>query len=141
MCTLDRAYFDARSLERPAIVRLEDGTWRLYVCCASPSWPASKQWWTELLEADDPSGFADAMQYEVFRADDVALKDPVIRRRNGCMHMRVRGDVCEISEQEALIRVVAFVELLKERPNREAARRIFFRRIPNLDIELTVACR
>ena len=82
LCTLDRASFDARSLERPAIVRLDDGTWRLYVCCASPSWPASKQWWTEVLESDDPSGFADASHHEVFRDDDVALKDPVIRRRD-----------------------------------------------------------
>ena len=83
LCTLDRAHFVARSLERPAIVRLDDGRWRLYVCCASPLWPESKQWWTEVLEADNPSGFADATRQEVFRDDDVALKDPVIRRRDG----------------------------------------------------------
>ena len=83
LCTLDRADFDARSLERPTIVRLDDGTWRLYVCCASPLWPASKQWWTEMLESDEPSGFPNAARHEVFRDDDVALKDTVIRRRDG----------------------------------------------------------
>jgi hypothetical protein len=82
MCTLDREDFGAHSLERPAIVRLDDGTWRLYVCCASPSWPASKQWWIEVLDADDPSAFGDAVPHEVFRDDEVALKDPVIRRRD-----------------------------------------------------------
>ena len=64
-------------------MRLDDGTWRLYVCCASPLWPASKQWWTEMLESDEPSGFPNAARHEVFRDDDVALKDTVIRRRDG----------------------------------------------------------
>src|SRR5688572_4569034 len=68
-------------------------------------------------------------------------KRPIIRRRNRCVHMRVRRDVAEIAEQQALSRVVALIELLKERPNREAAECTLLRRIPDLNVKLTVACR
>src|SRR5688572_18366099 len=68
-------------------------------------------------------------------------KRPVFRRGNRCVQMRVRRHVAEITEQQALPRVVALIELLKERPNREAAERTLLRRIPDLDVKLTVACR
>ena len=34
--------------ERPALVRLADGRWRLYVSCATPG---SKHWWVDSLTA------------------------------------------------------------------------------------------
>ena len=55
--TLDKDRFGAMSMERPALVRTETGRWRLYVCSATPN---SKHWWIDVLEADDPAGFADA---------------------------------------------------------------------------------
>ena len=35
-------------VERPALVRLDSGRWRLYVCCATPE---SKHWWIGAVEA------------------------------------------------------------------------------------------
>ena len=43
--------FGAASLERPALVRVPDGGWRLYVCCATPG---SRHWWIALLERPRP---------------------------------------------------------------------------------------
>ena len=57
VATLDRSRFGAMSMERPALVRLDDGRWRLYVCAATPG---TKHWWIDALDADDPAGFADA---------------------------------------------------------------------------------
>lgn len=76
---LDQARFDAASMERPAVVRTDEGRWRLYVCSASK--PPSRHWWIDLLEADDPSGFADAEARTVFPGDaSVGVKDPIVRR-------------------------------------------------------------
>ncbi len=76
---LDQARFDAASMERPAIVRTDDGRWRLYVCAASK--PPSKHWWIDLLEADDPAGLAEADPVSVFPGDSaVGMKDPIVQR-------------------------------------------------------------
>jgi len=76
---LDQARFDAASMERPAILRTDDGRWRLYVCSASK--PPSKHWWIDLLEADDPAGFANAEARTVFPGDaSLGVKDPIVRR-------------------------------------------------------------
>lgn len=78
VCTLDKSRFDAMSLERPALVRTEDGSWRVYVC---PATRGSKHWWIAMLEADDPAGFAEADARTVFPGDDsTAVKDPIVRR-------------------------------------------------------------
>jgi hypothetical protein len=84
---LDKARFGASSLERPALVRTDTGRWRLYVCCASPAWPASKHWWIEVLEAVDPAQLADAPAHTVFPGDaHTAVKDPVVRLVRGRWH-------------------------------------------------------
>jgi len=77
---LPQARFDAASMERPAIVRTDDGRWRLYTCAASK--PPSKHWWIDLLEADDPAGFATAEARTVFGGDKttVGVKDPIVQR-------------------------------------------------------------
>ena len=82
VATLDKARFGAESLERPALVHLPDGRWRIYVCCATPG---SKHWWIDALTADDPAGFADAPARTVFPGDhaSVGMKDPVIRIVDG----------------------------------------------------------
>ena len=78
VATLDKSRFAAMSMERPALVRTLEGRWRLYVCSATPG---SKHWWIDVLEADDPAGFADADARTVFPGDEtVAVKDPIVRR-------------------------------------------------------------
>ncbi len=82
--TLDKDRFGAMSMERPAIVRRDDGRWHLYVCSATPG---SKHWWIDLLVADDPAGFADSDPEPVFPGDDrVGVKDPVVRLWDGRWH-------------------------------------------------------
>jgi hypothetical protein len=78
---LDKSRWDAMSIERPALLRTDDGRWRIYVC---PARKNSKAWWIELLEADTPEGLADADSTTVFPADDtVAVKDPIVRQADG----------------------------------------------------------
>ena len=81
VATLDKDRFGGWSIERPALVRTESGRWRIYVCPATPN---SKHWWIDVLEADEPEGFADADARTVFPGDDVtAVKDPVVRAKPG----------------------------------------------------------
>jgi hypothetical protein len=76
---IDQSRFNAASMERPSIIRTDDGRWRLYVCSASK--PPSKHWWIDLLEADDPGDFATADARTVFPGDAmVGVKDPIVRR-------------------------------------------------------------
>ena len=58
VCTIEQDRFDAQSLEKPSLVRTDDGRWRLYVCPAAPA--PSKHWWIDVLEADDPADLANA---------------------------------------------------------------------------------
>jgi len=69
--------FGAASLERPALVRMPGGGWRLYVSCATPG---SRHWWIALLDAASPEALAGATDRVVFPGDSmVGVKDPVIR--------------------------------------------------------------
>ncbi|HVH64920.1 MAG TPA: hypothetical protein VM674_02715 [Candidatus Acidoferrum sp.] len=80
VASLTKERFDAESLERPALVRTDDG-WRLYVSCATPG---SKHWRIDALDATEPAAFGTSEPYTVFAGDkQVGVKDPVIRRRNG----------------------------------------------------------
>ena len=75
---LPQTRFAAASMERPALVRTDDGRWRLYVCSASP--PPSRHWWIDLLEADDPAALANAEPRTVFPGDaHVGVKDPIVK--------------------------------------------------------------
>ena len=47
--TVSRVDFGAESFERPVLVPLLDGGWRLYLSCATPG---SKHWWIDSLTAD-----------------------------------------------------------------------------------------
>ncbi|HEX7197644.1 MAG TPA: hypothetical protein VF364_12525 [Candidatus Limnocylindria bacterium] len=79
VATLDQKRFDAASMERPSIIRTDDGRWRLYVCSASK--PPSKHWWIDLLEADDPADLATAPARTVFPGDErTGVKDPLVQR-------------------------------------------------------------
>ena len=81
VATLDKGRFGADSMERPALVRTDEGRWRLYVCCATPG---SKHWWIDVLEASSPERLADAEARSVFPGDErTGVKDPVVRRVDG----------------------------------------------------------
>ena len=67
----------AESFERPVVLRTADGTWRLYLSCATPG---SKHWWVECVEAATPEGLAAGRRTVVLPGSDrVAAKDPVVR--------------------------------------------------------------
>lgn len=84
VATLENERFGAESLERPALVRLSSGRWRLYVSCATPE---SKHWRIDALDAADPSAFGRAEPRTVFPGDQhVGVKDPVVRHWGGGWH-------------------------------------------------------
>jgi hypothetical protein len=78
--TLRNDEFGTPSLERPAFVRTPDGTWRLYVSCATKG---TKHWRVEMMEAGDPAEF-DSQDSRVVLPGDAktGVKDPVIRYRD-----------------------------------------------------------
>lgn len=74
-----REAFGAESFERPVLMPLPDGGWRLYVSCATPG---SKHWWIEAVDALEPSRLAWGRRRVVLPGDArTAVKDPVIVRR------------------------------------------------------------
>ncbi len=71
-----RDTFACESFERPVLVPLPDGGWRLYLSCATYD---SKHWWVDSLTADTVEGLPAGHQEVVLPGDDeVAVKDPVI---------------------------------------------------------------
>lgn len=79
---------DTESLERPELVRLPDGRWRLYLSCATAG---TKHWRVEVADAAHPAEFS-ARRFDVMLPGDVtkrAIKDPVIQRHDGRWHMWV----------------------------------------------------
>ncbi|MFT4294538.1 MAG: hypothetical protein QM582_03900 [Micropruina sp.] len=73
-----REAFGAESFERPALARLDDGGWRLYLSCATPG---SKHWWVEAVDAATPEEFPSGRRTVVLPGSDlVGVKDPVIVR-------------------------------------------------------------
>ena len=75
--TVPVTLFDCASLERPALVPLPGGGWRLYVSCSTPG---SKHWWVEAMDADDPADLPDGRRTVVLPGDPAAAwKDVVVR--------------------------------------------------------------
>ncbi|CAA9330261.1 MAG: FIG00664017: hypothetical protein [uncultured Nocardioidaceae bacterium] len=71
-----RERFGAESLERPALVPLPDGSWRLYLSCATPG---SKHWWIEAVDASEVADLAGGRRTVCLPGDDaLAVKDPVV---------------------------------------------------------------
>jgi hypothetical protein len=83
---LDRDRFDCDSLERPALVMLPDGSWRVYVSCATPD---SFHWRVDTVDAPDPAGLSAASSRTVLPGDPdaMAVKDPVVKFVDGLWHM------------------------------------------------------
>src|ERR1700684_3617856 len=77
---------ETESLQRPELVQLPDGGWRLYLSCATTG---TKHWRVEAVDAAHPAEF-DVRTREVVLPGDPrkrAIKDPVIQRHDGLWHM------------------------------------------------------
>jgi hypothetical protein len=85
LVTLDRNAFGCESLERPALVAVPGGGWRLYVSCATPG---TYHWRVDVLESSDPARFDPASARTILPGDDLTgVKDPVILWHDGRWHM------------------------------------------------------
>jgi hypothetical protein len=85
VCVITKEQMDTESLERPALIALPDGRWRLYLSCATHG---TKHWRVELLEADDPASFDPATRRTVLPGDaGTGVKDPVIVYRDELWHL------------------------------------------------------
>jgi hypothetical protein len=73
---VSRDIFGCESLERPVLVPLPQGGWRLYLSCAT--WE-SKHWWVDSLTAATPEQLPGGARHVAHAGDDkTAVKDPVI---------------------------------------------------------------
>jgi hypothetical protein len=73
---VSRDIFGCESLERPVLVPLPEGGWRLYLSCAT--WE-SKHWWVDSLTAATPEQLPGGARHVAHAGDDkTAVKDPVI---------------------------------------------------------------
>lgn len=82
---IDRSTSGAESYERPVLVRLDDGSWRLYLSCATPG---TKHWWVECLDAASPEELGSGRRTTVLAGDEtVGVKDPVIVREGDLWHV------------------------------------------------------
>jgi hypothetical protein len=82
---LHKEEFRAESLERPALVALQNGRWRLYVSCATEG---TKHWRVEMVEASHPAAFDPSTRRVVLPGDEHwGVKDPVIVVRDGLWHL------------------------------------------------------
>jgi hypothetical protein len=80
-----REAFGCESFERPVVVALPDGRWRLYLSCATPD---SKHWWVDSLTAASPDGLPSGERHVVLPGDDaLAVKDPVVEQTPGGWRM------------------------------------------------------
>ena len=85
LTSIRKEQMDCESLERPALLRAEDGTWRLYLSCATYG---TKHWRVELVEAASPDAFDPARRVLVLPGDAArAVKDPVIARHDDRWHL------------------------------------------------------
>ena len=85
LVSISKEQMDCESLERPALLRTEEGTWRLYLSCATTG---TKHWRIELVEAPAPEDFDPAGRRVVLAGDSSrAVKDPVIVSHGGLWHL------------------------------------------------------
>ena len=77
VATLTSEQFDSASLERPALMPLADGTWRLYVSAATTG---TKHWWVEAVDAPSPAELPEGKRTVVLPGDEAtaAWKDVVV---------------------------------------------------------------
>lgn len=85
LVTINKDQMGAESLERPALAVAPDGTWRLYLSCATPG---TKHWRVELVQAASPDSFDPGTRQVLLPGDRAqAVKDPVLLRHGGSWHL------------------------------------------------------
>jgi hypothetical protein len=85
IATIIKDDLDTESLERPELVRLPNGRWRLYLSCATTG---TKHWRVEATEAVHPAEFDVGKRVLVLPGDEKkGVKDPVILRHEGQWHL------------------------------------------------------
>jgi hypothetical protein len=83
---LEREAFDCDSLERPSLVVLPDGTWRIYVSCATRN---TDHWRVDAIDALGPANFTADSSRTVLAGyvATLAVKDPVVKVMDGGWHL------------------------------------------------------
>ena len=77
VAVLDKRAHGAAMTERPALIRLPEGRWRMYASFATPG---TFHWWVGLIEADTFERLGKAPHAVVFPGNAyTAVKDPVVR--------------------------------------------------------------
>ena len=66
LLTITKEQMDTESLERPVLVRLAGGGWRLYLSCATYG---TNHWRVEVMEAADPASFDPATRRTILPGD------------------------------------------------------------------------
>jgi hypothetical protein len=91
--------FGSASLERPALVRVPGGGWRLYVSCSTAG---SKHWWVEAIDAPSVAELPTGRRTVVLPGDrTVAWKDVVVRAEAGSWHMWACRHPLDDGEEQA----------------------------------------
>lgn len=87
VAVIEKDRLGAESLERPALVALGDGGWRLYVSCGTPR---TLHWRVDALDAAHPADLPASRPRTVLAGNaDTAYKDPVVVRRGDQWHLWV----------------------------------------------------
>ncbi|HUN32292.1 MAG TPA: hypothetical protein VMU95_09730 [Trebonia sp.] len=85
IATIGKESMDTESLERPKLIRLPDGRWRLYLSCATTG---TKHWRVEATEAAHPAELDVTRRELVLPGDEKkGVKDPVIAWNAGRWHL------------------------------------------------------
>ena len=85
IATISKDEANTESLERPELIRLPDGRWRLYLSCATTG---TKHWRVEATEAAHPAEFDVTRRELVLPGDEKkGVKDPVITWHGGQWHL------------------------------------------------------
>ena len=99
VATVTSAQFGAASLERPALVPLAGGGFRLYVSCSTEG---SKHWWVESIEAATANDLPSGRRTVVLPGDDAtAWKDVVVHRDGQAWHMWACRHPLDLGDDEA----------------------------------------
>ena len=87
VASIPRQRSGAESLERPALVALPEGGFRLYLSCATPG---TKGWWIEAWDAATPERLPDGRRTMSVPGDrTAAYKDPVVKVGEGSQPWRM----------------------------------------------------
>lgn len=96
--TIGRDQVDCESFERPVLVALPEGGWRLYLSCAT--WN-SKHWWVESLTARTVEALPEGTRLRVLPGDrSTGVKDPVIALDDSGWHLWLCCHPLTEAEQE-----------------------------------------